>query len=241
VQNIFVQLVFRSTFIVYLSYQQSVLYHKFLTMKRTKLFWDMEFTGLHQSTTPISLGVVAETGQTFYAEFTDYDSNQVDSWIQVNVIDNLLLTGKMDRTISGWEKWISDKGKYKNAIEMVVADRNMSNFECIGNKEMITHRLTRWLSQFGPVEMWSDCLAYDWVLFCQLFGHAFNVPENVYYIPFDICPKLQEVTGDADISREIFAGHLVKCHEHYATLPGSKHNALWDAYVIRACYNKLYV
>jgi hypothetical protein len=40
--------------------------------------------------------------------------------------------------------------------------------------------LSQWLEQFGEVEIWSDCLSYDWVLFNQLFGHAFNIPKNVY-------------------------------------------------------------
>ena len=41
-----------------------------------KLFLDCEFTGLHKSTTLISLGVVAENGKRFYAEFCDYDREQ---------------------------------------------------------------------------------------------------------------------------------------------------------------------
>ena len=52
----------------------------------TKLFFDTEFTGLHQNTTLISLGIVAESGQTFYAEFTDYDDFNCDEWIKKNVI-----------------------------------------------------------------------------------------------------------------------------------------------------------
>jgi uncharacterized protein YprB with RNaseH-like and TPR domain len=39
-------------------------------MKNTKLFLDTEFTGLHQNTTLISIGLIADTGDTFYAELT---------------------------------------------------------------------------------------------------------------------------------------------------------------------------
>ena len=38
-----------------------------------KLYFDTEFTGLHKNTTLISVGLIAEDGQEFYAEFTDYD------------------------------------------------------------------------------------------------------------------------------------------------------------------------
>lgn len=77
--------------------------------------------------------------------------------------------------------------------------------------------------------MWSDCLAYDWVLFCQLFGHAFNIPSNVYYIPFDIATLFKLIGIDPDINREEFAD-----------MPqGSlKHNAAWDARIIKKCYEK---
>ena len=54
-----------------------------------KIFFDTEFTGLHQHTTLISIGLIAEDGRKFYAEFNDYDKSQVDEWMQENVINNL--------------------------------------------------------------------------------------------------------------------------------------------------------
>lgn len=35
------------------------------------IFFDTEFTGLHKDTTLISIGLVSETGEKFYAEFDD--------------------------------------------------------------------------------------------------------------------------------------------------------------------------
>lgn len=177
-------------------------------MKRTKLFFDTEFTGLHQKTTLISIGIVAETGETFYAELTDYDKSQVDDWLQTNVIDNLILPNEppLNATLS-------------------------DGF--VGTSVFIKEKLEQWLSQFESVEMWSDCLAYDWVLFNNLFGNAFSIPKNVYYIPFDICPLLLEKAGDADINREEFVA------EYPPVGTPKKHNAMWDAHIIRACYNKL--
>jgi hypothetical protein len=88
------------------------------------------------------------------------------------------------------------------------------------------------LEQFEQVEMWSDCLSYDWVLFNQIFGHAFDIPKNVYYIPFDICTLFKLKGIDPDINREKFG-----CGEVYEEM--KKHNALWDAQVIKMCYDKL--
>lgn len=175
-----------------------------------KVFFDTEFTGLHQHTTLISIGLIAEDGRTFYAEFTDYDKTQIDDWLQENVINNLIV--HPERT--HYFKVTDEEEIYKD------------------DSQIIKIRLETWLGKLGNVEMWSDCLSYDWVLFNQLFGHAFNIPKNVYYIPFDICTLMKVKGIDPDISREDFAGAKDWNVEN-------KHNALHDAKVIKACYERL--
>lgn len=189
----------------------------------TKLFFDTEFTGLHQKTTLISIGIISECGKTFYAEFTDYNKRQVDNWLQENVISKLFLYEKEDF-------------KIYNVGEKAVGKKVVSGQDTmvLGNKQVVKQYLKEWLSQFEKVEMWSDCLSYDWVLFCQIFGHAFKIPENVYYIPYDICTLFKVRGIDPDISREKFG-----CSEHYHEIP--KHNSLWDARVIKMCYEKLMI
>jgi len=189
-----------------------------------KIFFDTEFTGLHKDTTLISIGFISEDGKTFYAELNDYDKSQVDCWLQKNVIDNLIMSSpKVDE------------------VEYFTATRHSDNpigndlyksysVQLRGNKEEIRYALEKWLSQFEQVEIWSDCLSYDWVLFNGIFGHAFNIPKNVYYIPFDICTLFKVKGIDTDISREEFA-EMVDGNQ--------KHNALWDAKVIKKCYEKL--
>ncbi|MGG4267428.1 3'-5' exoribonuclease domain-containing protein [Peribacillus simplex] len=176
-----------------------------------KVFFDTEFTGLHKDTTLISLGLVSENGETFYAELNDYDESKIDEWLQENVIDNLL-----------FNQWNTTSQKGLSMNNEVVAT-NVKH-----NKVVVADKLSEWLAQFDTVEIWSDCLSYDWVLFNDLFGHAFNIPKNVYYIPFDICTLFKIKGIDPDISREEFAG-----------IDGIKHNALHDAKVIKACYEKL--
>lgn len=61
-----------------------------------KIFFDTEFTGLRQDTTLISIGLISETGDTFYAEFTDFDRSMCDDWIEENVIKNLKYYGRLD-------------------------------------------------------------------------------------------------------------------------------------------------
>ncbi len=186
----------------------------------TKVFFDTEFTGLHQNTTLISIGAVSECGKTFYAEFSDYDNKQVDSWIRKNVISKLRFHGKEG------EEW------GKRSVQDIGCPDECT--EVYGNSERIEECLRRWLESLGEqVEMWSDCLAYDWVLFNNIFGGAFSIPECVYYIPFDICTLFKLKGIDPDISREEFV--LDDCNSD----DKQKHNALWDADFIKLCYDKL--
>ena len=191
---------------------------------RTKIFFDTEFTGLHQNTTLISIGLVSEDNRTFYAEFNDYDRLQCDDWIKEHVIDNLV----MKPPKPGEQEYYHAKRDKSNPIGQDIY--NGYSVQLRNNKETIADELALWLSQFGDVEMWSDCLSYDWVLFSQLYGHAFNIPVNVYYIPFDICTLFKVKGVDPDINREKFAE---------VEDVNLKHNSLWDAKVIKMCYEKL--
>lgn len=181
---------------------------KFKLKKGTvKLFFDFEFTGLHQNTTPISLGVVADNGKEFYCEFTDYDKKQIDPWLQENIIDKLTMQDEKPET-------------YHNLGSVTFVK---------GNTAFIRNYLLEWLKQFTYVEFWGDCMWYDGVLLNRLLGGAFSLPNNVYYIYFDIGTLFRFCGVDPDIHRESFIDRPVT----------NKHNALADAEVIQACYDKL--
>lgn len=187
-----------------------------LLKKRTKVFFDTEFTGLHQNTTLISIGLISECGKTFYAEFLDFDESQINDWLRENVLTNMQYL---------WHR----NNEPKQMIRYSTSENKLENVKVFGKSDIIKSSIEEWLSQFKEVEMWSDCLSYDWVLFNQIFGHAFNIPKNVYYIPFDICTLFKIKGIDPDVSREEYAG---------MTEGSQKHNALWDAKVIRECYLK---
>lgn len=171
------------------------------------IYLDTEFTGLHQKTTLISIGLVSDCGKTFYAELTDYDKLQIDVWLQENVLNNLILN---DRPV--------------NSLKVL---NHHTTFR--GTTNELKYHLGKWLKRFGQVEIWSDCLSYDWILFINIFGNAFDVPKNVLYIPFDICTLFKDKGIDPDISRE----------EYSQVKNMKKHNALDDAFIIKACHRKL--
>jgi len=171
------------------------------------VFFDMEFTGLIKAASPLSIGLISEDGKTFYAEYQIEKSAVLSDWITENVIPNLRFR----------DVWSS------------VPTIDFDHYDMKGDVSQIRARLLEWLGQFDKVIMWGDCLAYDWVLFCDLWIGAMHIPDNIYYIPFDLSTLFYVKGIDPDINREDYLGM-----DH-----GAKHNALYDAKIIRKCYQKL--
>ena len=190
-----------------------------------KLFFDTEFTGLHKDTSIISIGIIAENNQCFYAKFTDYDTSQVNDWIQQNVIDNIELSDTL-----------------KDMYDII---------EVSGSKEEVRKSLLDWLSALNSdyYELVSDVCYYDMVLFTDIFGTSFDLPENICPLCYDISYDIYEyVTADMreafDISREELLStlHSATNYEISDILEigdNSKHNALYDAIIIKLIYENI--
>ena len=178
-----------------------------MTTPRSLLFMDSEFTGLTQDTSLISLALVDEDGNSFYAEFSDYNQSQCDDWIINNVLTHC--------------RWLETE-------EDPFTRQHESQRQVFGDSAYVEAALRHWLDQYGPVTIWADCPAWDWVLFAQLFGGALKTPQNVFYMPHDLATLFSVKGFDPDISRIEFSG-----------LNLTAHNALDDALMIRACYQKL--
>ena len=178
----------------------------------TKLFYDSEFTGLTQNTTLISIAMISDCGQEFYAEFDDYDINQVDDWLITNVFP---------RT-----RWLADEKltEYFTEIEN-------QQMVCFGDSQYIRTQLDIWLSQFEKIEIWADCPVWDWMLLCQLYGGAFGLPKHIFYLPFDIATLFRVNNLSGDTNRLKFS--QLNLDEQ------DMHNALTDARISKACHDLL--
>jgi DNA polymerase III epsilon subunit-like protein len=169
-----------------------------------KIFMNLEFTGLHQNTTIISLALIDLDGRSFYAKFSDYDKVQLTDWVWANVIGGLTIQ--------------KGRNEFYNSIT--------------GPKSDVVPRLVDWLNSFEEeIEIWGDYIAYDWVLFCELFGGVTSdqFPKCVYYIPYDISTLFRAVGVGPGISRNDFSGEQTH----------NQHNALTDAIIISKCYKRL--
>jgi len=184
------------------------------------VFFDTEFTGLHKNTTLISIGLVTQDNQKLYAELTDYDKSQVDDWIKENVIAKLKLTSYLDEN--------------KRLLSQV---DNITNVA--GEKAFVANCIRNWLEAFNtPVQLVSDVCHYDMVLFIDLFGSAFDLPEFISPVCHDINQDIAQYLGISEkeafnISREDFAAG-----DKYIDNT-EKHTALFDAEIIKKCYDKL--
>ena len=182
-----------------------------------KLFFDMEFTGLHKNTTPISIGIVSEDGKKFYAEFTDYDESQCDDWIKENVTSELLYDT---------EKWYEG-----------IADRQIQD-----NKQAISHTLKDWLQQFDEIQFVSDVCHYDFVLLIDLLttgGTALDLTDNISAVCHDINQDIATYFWVSDreafdMNREEILDRLTGYH-----VVGKKHNSLYDAEIIKEIYGEI--
>lgn len=208
--------------------------------RKLRVYYDAEFTGLHKNTTPISIGIVSESGAYFYAEFTDYDQSQVTDWLNENVIQKLKLTDKED----GYRSGTSMAGRRLTVIA------NHANMTVKGNTDMVKSELLGWLAnesacaEGAQIQFFTDCYAYDWVILNDLIGlngSALEIPGYVNYIPIDLSTALYIGNIDPDISREEYIGDFdvqrIKNLKPFCEWDGDpKHNCLWDAYVCQACF-----
>jgi len=165
-----------------------------------RLFLDTEFTSLTTHAQLISLALVALDCSYFYAEFTDYEASQLTDWHRTHVIAHLVLPEQADRL-----------------------PRNGTTV--YGNKTTVVTALKEWLSGWPEVEIWADVPAYDWVLFCELFGGALHIPEHIHYIVRDLATLLQARSLDPDTDRFALA-----FGEHGPPGGLPRHNALADAW-----------
>lgn len=212
------------------------------------LFFDAEFTGLGKDTTLISLGIVADNGKKFYAEFTDFNWDYVDDWIKNNVLDNFILKkfyphgGKeIEEQMEEWKNKGYELSNYPtmNTFYLLYnTKRTKDNFtEVVGDSDWIRGALSEWISQFDSIQFVSDVCHYDFVLLIDLLTGgrtALDLTSNISAVCHDINSDIARHYGISDReafdkSREEIVSELCG-HE----VEGTKHNALYDAEVIKA-------
>lgn len=229
-------------------------------MKEIKLFVDFEFTSLSPDAQIISLGVISDCGKSFYAEFTDFDISRCDDWVRNNVVSKLQNIDSTTAILNG-EIILGSKDSHKLVRESITCHLH-DKFTNIG------FALKYWLSKFYDykIQFVVDCGTWDWYWLLQLLAEwdlieneeAFSgkcptcgqsavlnykrglpkLPSNVSPVPMDLNDLIAfkkgiSVSEAFDLNREFIAGAKI------GDAATEKHNALWDAKVIKSIYEQL--
>lgn len=213
-----------------------------------KVFFDCEFTGLTQKTTAISMGFVSQYNDFLYIESNSFDTNQVDDWIKDNVIDNLKYKEELFRDCS--IETIYDYGYSKDNPLTSRTETSFGNKTYVEAKPNTGTLIANWLEEISnkyqyQIQIIGDCPHYDWVLFCELFGGALNLPKGIS----PACRNINQdiayffTTTDRDafyVDRASFAEYEPTSKLNIPKIQPTKHNALWDALIIKRCYDKIF-
>lgn len=184
------------------------------------IYVDLEFTGLKKDTSIISIGMVDENGRSVYVEYTDYNKEDINDWIQQNVINKCLFDHNKDLQPT-----------------ITTIDNNTIG---VGDKEFNRQTLLDWLSKYKDIQFISDVCHYDMVLLVDaLYNDALSIPSNVsavcYDINHDIARYFKITPKEAfNKSRETIVKEELK-----SLVDIKKHNSLYDAKVIKLIYEKL--
>lgn len=195
-----------------------------------KLFLDTEFTGLHKDTNLVSLALISEEGDWFYYHNDSIVSNEIlKEPHNIKAIDKIIETAK-DRTL------IKELRKNKGVVG--VECNKTEHLERMLAEFIDAVHKTRNMNHDEMFEIVVDVGGYDWVLFNDIFGHAFNIPEKVYYIPFELSTMLalSSLENSDNSRRNIVCFDEMLDRSFVDLLLSQSHHALSDAYIIRSVY-----
>lgn len=136
-----------------------------------KIFIDTEFIEDGETIKPISIGLVKETGEEYYAEFSDTDLNEANEFVKISVIPNLKHPVSK---INGTFPLLQWSPLFKNSIAKNTYQIRGEILEFVG---------------YSPVFIgyYAD---YDWVLMCQLFGNMADLPSDWPMLCLDLKQEL---------------------------------------------------
>lgn len=122
----------------------------------TEIHADFEFCEHHRILDPISIGLVDERGNTYYAIFRDmpFAYIQRDPWLINNVMDKLPV--RMGHN----DPW----------------DRDHPDFVHVKSTEQIRDEVRSFVLSKPQPELWGWFASHDQVIMSQLFGGVLNLP-----------------------------------------------------------------
>lgn len=142
-----------------------------------RYFIDTEFSERPNTIELISLGMVADNGRELYIEMSDFDESLCNDWVRANVLPHLWSRQK-DKTAAN--KWFLD-----------------GNSGGLMTKANAAREIIRFIGDDTP-EFWGYFSAYDWVVFCWLFGAMADLPRGWPMLAMDV-KQYAMMLGDPEL------------------------------------------
>lgn len=169
------------------------------------IYFDLEFTELKKNAELITIALVTGGGDSLYLESSEYDKLACNDWIKKNVLKNIDTPDAICTKAEIKTKIVKFLKSYQAQITDIARD------------------------PYPLLRMCGDAVIYDYVLFLDLFDGTQDLPDFMFFIPFDLASVFFKAGINPDIDRTRFSG-----------LQGKKaHCALDDAMVIKACYERV--
>lgn len=215
----------------------------------TRVFFDTEFIDTPDCFKLISLGLVSETNDKFYALLELPEVAFWKVWNNEWLCTNVMWPIYKDLLLKDHNHQVEIVKRYTAGVEVVKEGQSnvyilskdgsiafgtnytLSNAKvlydtyCI-TKTMAVQLLTEYFKRFKEVQLYGYYCSYDFVLLCRLFGKMLLLPENVKQFPIDLTVMERHFKG-------LTGG--VKFPE------GSVHNALGDAILTKQFFEEICV
>ena len=119
-------------------------------------------------------------------------------------------------------------------VSIGMVDENGREFYCEANdyvnSEEIQKLVEDFIKPYNIVYFFGKHIYFDWILLRRIWWREWDIPKNIYDIPFDLCSLFLAEGIDPATDCEYFAGVIIK--------PKTS-TALWDAKVIKECYFRI--
>lgn len=158
----------------------------------------------------ISIGIVADDGRELYRVSTDFKARHASSWVKANVLPHL-----PDRDVNFYDS----PRRRMGALQWQPNDR-------------IAQDILAFIGDDPSPEFWGYYCAYDWVVFCQLFGDMSRKPPHFPYY----CRDLKQAIDEEDWglssppSQPDDAPHDALCDARWVRTTWGRHFSAHPAY-----------
>jgi hypothetical protein len=143
------------------------------TGAKTRVFYDTEFREDGHTIDLLSIGLVRDDGESYYAVVSDADWDTVrkDDWLVQNVWRSLPVRGMRTDLVS-----VGGGGTRVKVTNAGVLDTSSA---LVKPKWVIANEVRDFLTSAPDLELWAWYAAYDHVALAQLWGRMIGLPKGI--------------------------------------------------------------